>query len=58
MLAYCHDLMSEQAGPDRARNKELALRYWRQTAEFYANGTAYRDYAIQRIEALSAELGQ
>lgn len=58
MLAYCYDLMSDQAGPNRARNKELALRYWRQTANFYSPGTAYRDFAEQRIEALSAELGQ
>jgi tetratricopeptide (TPR) repeat protein len=58
MLAYCYDLMAGEPGPGRARNKELALRYWRQTADFYAAGTAYRDYALQRIEALSAEMGQ
>ena len=58
MLAYCYDLMGDQPGPNRTRNKELALRYWRQTAEFYAPGTPYREYAIQRIEALSAEMGR
>jgi hypothetical protein len=58
MLAYCYDLMAEQPGPGRARNKELALRYWRQTADFYTADSAYRNYAIQRIEALSAEMGR
>ncbi len=58
MLAYCHDQLAEQPGPNRARHKELALRYWRQTAEFYPPGTAYRDYAGQRLDALSKELGQ
>ncbi len=58
MLAYCHDQLAEQPSGNRARHKELALRYWRQTAEFYPPGTPYRDYAEQRLAALSAELGQ
>jgi hypothetical protein len=58
MLAYCHDQLADAPGGNRARNKELALRYWRQTAEFYPAGTPYRDYAEQRLAALSAELGQ
>ncbi len=58
MLAYCYDLMAEPAGPNRARYKELALRYWRQTADFYSAGTAYRTFAEQRIETLSAEMGR
>ena len=57
MLAFCHDQLSEQPGRDRARHKEMALRYWRRTAEFYLSGTAYRDYAEQRIMALQQELG-
>lgn len=58
MLAYCHDQLAEHAGPNRARHKELALRYWRQTADFYPSGTAYRSYAEQRVSALAQQLGQ
>ncbi len=57
MLAYCHDQLAEQPGRDRSRQKEMALRYWRRTAEFYAPGSSYRDYAEQRIIALQHELG-
>ncbi len=62
MLAYCHDQLALQPGRDRARHRELALRYWRQTANFYSSNTpqdsAYRDYAEQRIAELSAEMGR
>ena len=58
MLAHCFDLMAEQPGSNRARYKELALRYWRQTADFYSADTVYRSFAEQRIDALSAELGR
>ena len=58
MLALCYDELSNQAGPDRSRHKELALRYWRQTAEFYEPGTPYRTYGEQRIEALMQEMGR
>ena len=58
MMAYSYDILADQAGPNRTRYKELALRYWRQTGTFYAAGTPYRDYAEQRIESLSQELGQ
>lgn len=58
MLANCYDNLAEQPGQNRTRYKELALRYWRQTADFYSAGTAYRDYAETRIDVLSQELGQ
>lgn len=58
MLAYSYDQLSEVPGASRSRNKELALRYWRQTAEFYPPATAYRTYAEQRMSALMDELGQ
>ncbi len=57
MLALCHDQLSSQPGSNRARHRELALRYWRQTADFYEPGSPYRIYAEQRIEALAEEMG-
>ncbi|MCD7897142.1 MAG: hypothetical protein LUG50_10800, partial [Planctomycetaceae bacterium] len=57
MLALCHDQLSTQPGSNRARHRELALRYWRQTADFYEQGSPYRIYAEQRIEALAEEMG-
>lgn len=57
MLALSHDQLAEQPGSNRARQKELALRYWRQTADFYDAGSAYRTYAEQRIEAIGREMG-
>ncbi|MCC8180044.1 MAG: hypothetical protein LIP23_03920, partial [Planctomycetes bacterium] len=58
MLGYCHDQLAQQPGRDRARHMELAYRYWRQTAGFYPAGSAYRDYAEQRVSALAIELGR
>ena len=57
MLAHSHDQLSGQPTANRARHRELALRYWRQTADFYDIGSPYRIYAEQRIEALSEEMG-
>ncbi len=57
MLALCHDQLSAQPSANRARHRELALRYWRQTADFYDRDSPYRAYAEQRIEALSEEMG-
>lgn len=57
MLALSHDELSKQPGADQTRNKEIAFRYWRQTADFYEAGSPYRTYAEQRLEALGNELG-
>lgn len=57
MLALSHDELSKQPGADQTRNKEIAFRYWRQTADFYEAGSPYRTYAEQRVTALSNELG-
>jgi hypothetical protein len=57
MLAYSHDQLAEHPGGDSARQRELALRYWRRTADFYAPGSAYRDFAERRIAQLQQELG-
>ncbi|MCD8350142.1 MAG: hypothetical protein LUC93_05975 [Planctomycetaceae bacterium] len=57
MLALSHDQLANQPGGDSARNRELALRYWRQTADFYEPGTPYRLYAEQRIDAITGEMG-
>ncbi|MCC8190948.1 MAG: hypothetical protein LIP77_10015, partial [Planctomycetes bacterium] len=57
MLAHCFDLISRQPDVDSNRYRELALRYWRATVEFYAPGSPYRDFAEQRIEALTGEMG-
>jgi hypothetical protein len=35
MLALSHEQVAELPGSNRARSMELALRYWRQTADFY-----------------------
>lgn len=57
MLAHCYDILSRQPGVDRTRTMEQALRYWRQTVEFYSPGTPYRTFGEQRIETLSREMG-
>ncbi len=57
MLALCHDQLAGQPGANQARHRELALRYWRQTADFYDQGSPYRTYAEQRIEVLAEEMG-
>ena len=59
MLANCYDLLAENSdSSNRARYKELALRYWQQTSSFYPPGSPYRQYSDQRIEVLSQELGR
>jgi hypothetical protein len=57
MLALCYDQLAMQPSANRARHRELALRYWRQTADFYERESPYRVYAEQRIEALGEEMG-
>ena len=57
MLALSHDQVSALPGPERGRHKELALRYWRQTADFYEPDSTYHIYATQRIDALNEEMG-
>jgi tetratricopeptide (TPR) repeat protein len=57
MLAYCLDQLSEPPGRNRARQREMTLRYWQRTAELYSPGSAYREYAEQRMAALRQELG-
>lgn len=59
MLALSHEQLAAlaEAGDERARHLELALRYWRQTADFYAADTPYGAYARQRIDALSKDMG-
>ncbi len=57
MLALCHDQLAGQPGANQARHRELALRYWRQTADFYDQGSPYRTYAEQRIDVLAEEMG-
>ncbi len=57
MLALCYDQLAMQPSAGRARYRELALRYWRQTADFYERESPYRIYAEQRIETLGEEMG-
>ncbi len=57
MLALSHEQVAELPGADRARSLELALRYWRQTADFYEPDSPYGVYARQRIDAISRDMG-
>ncbi len=57
MLALSHEQVAALPGGDRARSMELALRYWRQTADFYEPESQYGAYARQRIEAISRDMG-
>lgn len=59
MLALSHEQLATltTATDERARHLELALRYWRQTADWYTAETPYGGYARNRITALTSEMG-